>query len=302
MRITLFALTMLAGSIAIGGVLAAGRSEQRENFTLKKDVAGRNWLALRNINGEVKVRGVDGLKEVKITGVKIVVDGSAADATKHLADISVDVAESADGLTVTTVQPDGQDSRDYMVNYTIEVPRDWKVTVDNTNGDVALAHIGNEVTVNVTNGSVETKDIAGNLRGEITNGDVRTDATLPEHGTCSIVTTNGRIVARLVVPPTATCQLETTNGDVSLEIPKNSSAGVSAESVAGDVNVHNLPFVTKKSSVKEKENKDVDEDDDESDDESDDDGPGTAFSGTLGSGKGKIEVSVTNGDIGLKGF
>ncbi|MEO5930636.1 MAG: hypothetical protein ABIR47_11940 [Candidatus Kapaibacterium sp.] len=297
MRITLFALTMIAGSIALGGVLAAGRSEQRENFALKKDVAGRNRLALRNINGEVKVSGVEGLKEVKITGVKIVSDGSATDATKHLADISVEIAESADGLTVTTVQPDGEDSRDYSVNYTIEVPRDWKVTVDNTNGDVALAHIGNEVAVNVTNGSVETKDITGNLRGQITNGDVTTDATLPEHGTCSLTTTNGQIVARLVVPPTATCQLETTNGDVRLEIPKNSSAGVSAESVAGDVKVHNLPFVTKKSDITIKEDND---DDDEDDD--DDDGPGTTFSGTLGSGTGKIDVSVTNGDIGLKGF
>jgi DUF4097 and DUF4098 domain-containing protein YvlB len=275
-------LTLIACATAFGYLYAGPSEEYREEFSYNRETGSANGLVLKNINGPVTVTGVDGLTSVEIKGVKSVRDRSMDEAKSHIGDISIDMATTSEGLVVKTVQPKIANNRQYMVTYQIRVPSSWKVTVDNVNGDVKIASVENGVSVDLVNGKLETSNIAGNLDATIVNGQITSDAVLPEHGTCKLETTNGKIDAKLTMPSSAKCSLETTNGGITLSVPKSASANVTAETSIGKVAVDGLTFTTSQRS------RDI--------------GPGTTFTGVLGSGTGTITLAATNGQIALKGF
>ena len=281
MRIMSTTVALMACAAAFGYLYAGPSQEYREEFSYNKEASG-NRLTLSNINGGVTITGVDGLGSVEIKGVKVVRDHSIEAAKSHIGDITIDMSATSSGLMVKTVQPDGATSREYSVEYQVRVPSGWQVSVENVNGDVKVASINNGVSIDLVNGEVHTNRIVGDLAATLVNGQITSDAVLPEHGSCKLETTNGGIDAKLTLPSTAKCSIETTNGGITLALPKSASASISAEAAVGDVSVDGLSFASAK--------------------RSNDLGPGTSFTGVLGGGAGSISLSVTNGEIALKGF
>lgn len=279
----------ILGTVVFVGVVTTGcrmlrpEVEARDDFNYSRPVAGSSALTLDNVNGSVTITGVDGLAEVQISGVKIVNSGSMEDAMEHLKEIEIDVKESGGVITVTTNQPNDGFAYNYAVNYEIKVPRGWKVDVETVNGDVTLAHLGNNVKAATTNGDITGKNITASIEAEVVNGSIHGDMSVPEKGTCMLSTTNGAIETKMEMAASASAHLETVNGGIKLALPKSTSAKLDADVATGEMEVHGLDIAGMDS---DRDRISIGED----------------FNGTLGNGDGTIELDVVNGEIALTGY
>ena len=195
--------------------------EYRENFIYTRSVSGKTDVFITNINGTITVIGVDTLSEVRVSGTKIVKDQSEDAATRHMADITIDLQESPSALTIKTLQPNTSGNRTYQVNYEVLVPSSWRVTVNNVNGNIDIQNFRNAVTSSVVNGIVNATDITGSVNVTVTNGTINGKVYLPESGSCG---------------------LSLVNGNISLLVPRTLSASVTASVTLGSVSVTNLPI------------------------------------------------------------
>lgn len=283
MRSLVIPLSLGVGMMAIGSVLAEFKVEQREEFSITKNLRAEGVLDVENSNGAVTVLGVSDGNQIRVTGEKIARGRNESDATVALGKIEVKVVETETGLSVRTVVPDDLSSNSsYVVTYKIEVPRSWGVRVTNANGNVSINGVRKSAAATVANGAVQLNDVIGDVHVKVANGGINTTGQVPASGTCTIHTTNGAINARLIVDPSASCDLATTNGAITLSLPASTSAGVAAKTSVGRISVQGLEF-----SNKTKNQSLV---------------GGESFSGTLGAGAGRVKLAVTHGAIALKGF
>lgn len=88
---------------------------------------------------------------------------------------------------------------------------------------------------------------------------------------------NGRVEGRLSLPPDGLMDISTVNGTLDLDIPTDTSARVAANVVNGSINVHNLSLRDSTSTK-------------------------TSLRGTLGSGRGRIDLNAVNGTIEVRGY
>ena len=91
---------------------------------------------------------------MEIAGVKIAKASTIGSAKEEVARISINVDNSGPALRVKTEQPNGRLGVSYTVNYQIRVPRGWKVTVKNVNGDVKVRDIRNAAVATIVNGGL----------------------------------------------------------------------------------------------------------------------------------------------------
>lgn len=193
--------------------------EAEETFFFEVDVENRTRLRLQAINSEIGITGVIGANTVTITGVKRVGSDSLQDAEQRLEDLDVDVQALATEIIVTTDQPLATGGRRFEVDYTIALPKNFQIQVDNVNGIVMIEAIENDVTVNNVNGTVTLADIVGNALVDIVNGTIDSEVTLPLNGVID---------------------LSTDNGNIDLAIPVNTSAQFSAVVNIGSITISNL--------------------------------------------------------------
>jgi DUF4097 and DUF4098 domain-containing protein YvlB len=126
---------------------------------------------------------------------------STEDAEAHLKELAVDVQDLTNEILVRTVQPNQSGGRNYIVNYTITLPKNMDITVNSLNGRVTLDEILGSVFVDLVNGVID---------GEV---------TLPLDGTIN---------------------MGIMNGSIDLDIPLNTSAEFTAGVTNGNISVSNL--------------------------------------------------------------
>lgn len=172
-----------------------------ERFSFEKNAAGHTGLRLEGVNGSVTITGSAEADSVVITGEKRVGSDSTADAQAHLQELEVLVSDLGSEIFVETVQPRDSQGRNYIVDYTITVPREFDVRAHNING------------------AIDVRDV---------------------HGNVSVDLINGSIGARLSLPANGTIDMATVNGMVQLDIPEATSAQLTADVVNGIINLTNL--------------------------------------------------------------
>ncbi|MCA1852000.1 MAG: DUF4097 domain-containing protein [Beggiatoa sp.] len=236
---------------------------------------------LDNINGTVSMAGVDGLQQVEIAGVKIVKASTIESAKEEVDRISINIDDSGPALRVTTEQPNGNLSVSYTVNYQIRLPRGWKVTVKNVNGDVKIRDIRNAAAATIVNGQLDVAGIEGSFDGEVSNGQIACDIAPPANGTVKLETVNGQVTGKVRVAESVTLNAKSVNGEIDLAVPRRTSAKVNADVSVGNFNVSNLALAESERSQNF---------------------TGEHVQGMLGSGTGSIDLAVQNGAIDLKGF
>jgi DUF4097 and DUF4098 domain-containing protein YvlB len=277
MKASLLLLGLLA-SVVVGGCMLA---TAKDDFAIIKPAAGHTELVLDNINGIVSIAGVDGLQQVEIAGVKIAKASTIGSAKKEVARISINVDGSGPALHVKTEQPNGRLGVSYTVNYQIRVPRGWKVTVKNVNGDVKVRDIRNAAVATIMNGQLDVAGIEGNFDGKVRNGQIACDIAPPANGTVKLETANGQVTGKVRMAESVTLNAKSANGKIDLAVPRNTSAKVNADVSVGNFNVSNLALAESKRSRNF---------------------TGEHVQGMLGSGTGSIDLAVQNGAIDLKGF
>ncbi len=176
-----------------------------KNVTENVPVAGQGRIRLDAVNGEIVITGKPGATSVTVTAELIVGSNvSLLDAENGLNQLGVLVSDLPGEILIQTLQPGRLDGRQYLVNYTINVPSDLSVDVTQVNGHVAVENIENSLLVTVENGSVS---------GTVT------------------------------LPPGGEITLWTGKGDLDLRIPTSTSAELSALVGFGAITWNNLDFL-----------------------------------------------------------
>ncbi|UCH83254.1 MAG: DUF4097 family beta strand repeat protein [Candidatus Latescibacterota bacterium] len=190
-----------------------------ETFVYRVARASRSAFLLEGVNGIIEVAGGPNVESVGILGVKRVKSHSMLDAENRLDELTVEIDSTDTAVSARTEQPAQTDGREYIVNYSVTLPEDFKVTITTANGDTKVRSIKNDVVVSVANGVILGDALAGNT---------------------SMTLANGSITASVVVPPGGGVSLGIANGDIYLRIPENTSAEFVAVTTNGKVEVRNL--------------------------------------------------------------
>jgi DUF4097 and DUF4098 domain-containing protein YvlB len=185
-----------------------------EVFDRTIPLAPTGSFAIRNVNGPVTVEGWD-RDAVEVHAVKTADHGSAV-----LSEARIDVAASADAVSVTTVYP-RNGTAEIAVAYTVRVPRRALLQqVATVNGAVRVDGVAGPGELRSVNGNIDVSDSAGGLSAHTTNGNIHMAfAKLNAPGPLTMETINGSIV--LAVPKDASASLEAAslNGDFRSELP-----------------------------------------------------------------------------------
>jgi len=178
-------------------------------------------LFVRNVWGEVRVRGHDGDQiQVRVRETR-----KAADA-ETLARVTdsmwLETLELADGVELTVESPDrerrGRDRCrrcELHLDFEILVPFDARV-------DVAT----------VMDGAVQVEGVRGPVRAHNVNGDVEAGGVQQCAG---FETVNGELRVRFERAPAEDCAFETVNGDMTVDLPAGSDADVTLDLFNGRV-------------------------------------------------------------------
>jgi hypothetical protein len=190
-----------------------------ESFRYAFEVVDHTRLRLEGINGEVAIGGLADTDSIVVSGTRRVGSESMEDAREHLDDLQVIVEDLGTEVYARTEQPPQTHGRNYIVDYTVYLPRSLGVVADNINGPVAVRSIQNNVTVANVNGSILLDSIFGSATAALVNGSIEADVAIPLGGTIAF---------------------SVTNGGIGLEIPQSTSAEFSAQVTVGSITVSNL--------------------------------------------------------------
>ena len=183
-----------------GGV-SNTNSVAAEPFAFEVGAQGRIRLRLEGVNGTISVIGDSAARSVSIVGERRVGSESMEDAQSALQLLEVKVSELANEIFVETVQPQENQGRNYVVDYNVTLPRNFEVSIMNTNGNVAV------------------REMVASTYVELINGQIDGRVDLPQDGMI---------------------ELSTVNGPIALDIPHNTSADFSANVSNGRIELSNL--------------------------------------------------------------
>ena len=166
-------------------------------------------------NGGIEVVAWD-RDEVRIRA-KVVGRGSSEATAREIADeVEIDV-----GRVVRARGPNVRRREGWWVSYRIEVPADYDLWLESTNGGVAVRGVRGSLRLQTTNGGVRLEGVAGDVRARTTNGGMRVSlsGTRWEGEGLEATTTNGGVV--LEVPEGYSAHLEagTRNGGFRVDFP-----------------------------------------------------------------------------------
>ncbi|MBA3672560.1 MAG: hypothetical protein H0W68_11155 [Gemmatimonadaceae bacterium] len=221
--------TALVFLLLPAALAAQSRQVQRDAFTLSERVPSGQWIRVKNVSGEMRVRAAAGDK-VEITATKSWRRGDPKEVrieTKTSSDGSILVcAFWVDDASCTETGyrshggRDGNRNTDVAVDFEIRVPKGVRVGVWSVNGSVSVDGATSEVQASSVNGSVNATSAGGPVKASTVNGSVHalmgrfdTDEEL------SFSTVNGSVVAEFTGDIDADIELSTVNGRFQTDWP-----------------------------------------------------------------------------------
>jgi hypothetical protein len=208
--------------LALAPAMLGAQSRQQERaFTLNERVPAGQWLRVRNVIGEVRVRPATG-DRVEVVATKSWRRGDPKD-------VRIESRKSSDGSILVcafwnenaTCDEDGYRPRgdnnhgrnnDVAVDFEVRLPRGVNVGVWSVNGEVSVEGATAEVMAGSVNGQVEATSSGGPVQARSVNGTVR--ARMGKSGTedLDFGTVNGSVIAEFDEDIDAQIELSTVNG------------------------------------------------------------------------------------------
>jgi DUF4097 and DUF4098 domain-containing protein YvlB len=212
------ALQAAACDVAFSGF----REQETDTWSKSFPISATGRLEIVNTNGEIDVSVGEG-STIEVQAVRVARAASVEAAKELLAKAVIRDEVTPDHVKLFVERPRGGFGRGGIeVRYTVKVPRGAAVTLQNTNGRIAVAGVGGEARLSTTNGEISARDLGG-----------RVDAS----------TTNGEIEIELAAV-SAPVEAETTNGGVRIRIPQDAKASLSASCTNGGIDVEGLNVET----------------------------------------------------------
>jgi hypothetical protein len=220
---------VLCSLLAPAALTAQDRQYQRDAFTMIERVPDGQWIRVRNINGEVRVRAASG-DRVEVSASKTWRRGDPKD-------VRIEMTRAADGSILVCAlwsenarcTDSGYDSNDngrsrrntdVAVDFEVRVPRGVRVGAHSVNGRVTVDGVTSEVRASTVNGGVEATSAGGPVQASTVNGSVHaTMGRLDGNQDLTFSTVNGSVVAEFVGDIDADIDLSTVNGRFNTDWP-----------------------------------------------------------------------------------
>ena len=225
-RAALAALVLVLAPAVLG---AQSRQSERA-FTLNERVPAGQWIRVRNVSGEVRVRAGSG-DRVEIVGTKSWRRGDPGT-------VRIESRKSSDGSILVcafwtenaTCDENGYRSRgegrnrgrdnDVSVDFEVRVPRGVNVGAWSVNGEVNVEGATAEVEAGSVNGNVDATSSGGPVQSRSVNGNVHARmARLGGSEDLDFSTVNGNVIAEFESDIDAQIELSTVNGRFQTDWP-----------------------------------------------------------------------------------
>ena len=181
--------------------------EAREPFSFEAPVVIQSQFSVEGKGGAISITGKPDANSVTIAGVRSVQADTLQEVEEYLPLLQVDVQTLANEIRVKTIKPLDTTERIYNVDYTIILPVNLKIEIDNVGGLITIDSIVNDIIVKNVAGKVTLVNINGSVTVDLTAGTIESEVALP---------LNGKI------------DLKTGTGNINLYTPLNTSAEFSA--------------------------------------------------------------------------
>ncbi len=168
-------------------------------------------------NGGIDVRG--GARNDVLVQAKVVAQAETQERAKQIAD-SVNVAAASDKVGATG--PSGLGRREgWSVSYRLWVPTVSSLSLNTTNGGIAVRDVDGEIDFKTVNGGVKLANVAGNVQGRTNNGGVDVDLDGPswKGDGLNVETNNGGVHLRIPEQYSAQLETGTVNGGLNVDFP-----------------------------------------------------------------------------------
>ena len=181
-----------------------------------RESGGSRLEVLDNANGSISVVGTS-RREISVQARVVTQAESDSEARSMARDVSV----SLNGGRVQSSGPERERNRSWSVSYRIEVPSQFDVNLETSNGSLSVDGVKGRLDMESSNGSVRLTDVGGRVNARTSNGSVH--VTLGgryfDGDGMTVVTSNGS--ARLDVPDDFNAHLiaGTNNGSIDLGFP-----------------------------------------------------------------------------------
>lgn len=230
-----FAIPLLAGAVLCCTQAPAQKLEHKEHVSKEFTVAGqagRNVLAIYNINGFIKVEGYNGDKVVVEVDKKITAKTQEGlDEGKQ--EFKLEMVQDADSIIAYIVNPfDSRPNRgrrnwdgpkidyNFELNFTVKVPYSLNLHVSTVNGgDVNVTDVTGSLGVRNVNGAIKVVNAKGTANMHTINGNVEVNFLTIPPGESDFKTLNGDIKVSYPAALAVDCQFKTFHGDFFTDFP-----------------------------------------------------------------------------------
>ncbi len=190
----------------------------REVFCEVRDLreSASRLEVLDNANGSISVTG-SSRRDISVQARVVATAESDSDARSLARDVTV----TLDNGRLRATGPDSERRRSWSVSYRIDVPSSFDVSLETSNGSVAVDGVKGRIDMESSNGSVRLTDVGGRVNARTSNGSVHVTLSGKywDGDGMTVVTSNGS--ARLDLPDGFNAHLiaSTNNGSLNLDIP-----------------------------------------------------------------------------------
>ena len=167
-------------------------------------------------NGGVSVKGWDQNQVL----VRARVQASAPNAGEAEA-LSRQIRVETSGAKIFASGPENRRDYQWHVSFEVFVPRRVDLSLETTNGGIAIADVNGRIDFTALNGGVVLKRVGGAVRGSTTNGGLVIELAGDrwDGESLDVSTTNGGVIMSVPENYSANLQTGTVNGGVSVDFP-----------------------------------------------------------------------------------
>jgi hypothetical protein len=167
-------------------------------------------------NGGVSVKGWDQNQVLVRARVQ-----TAAPTAAEAEALGRQVRVETSGAKIFASGPENRRDYNWNVSYEVFVPRRADLSLETTNGGIAIADVNGRIDFNAMNGGVVLKRVGGMVRGSTMNGGLVVELAGErwDGDSLDVSTTNGGVILSVPENYSANLQTGTVNGSVSVDFP-----------------------------------------------------------------------------------
>jgi hypothetical protein len=275
--VTLLACCLVLASLVCGCCIhwdwpAKAHYERTEQ--LSASMAGLEQIKIDTSFGEVKITGADTTECIAIA--KINGQAPTLEEAQQIAE-QTKITLTADGkvLVFKVEKPTLSSNRSIGVSYDVIVPTRTGIKCETSFGKVELKNITGDIDAETSFGKIYAENITGKVRLDTSYGEVDCEKITTDNFRAKSSFGKMDIAFSDACPADIRAIIETSFGDVDVDTPPNFAGSIAVETSFGNVKTE-LPITVKGDVGKSRLN------------------------GTIGQGKGKMDLKTSFGSIKIK--